>query len=142
MINDKIKCELIECILDAIQEGRCDDVYGSDLHNEIFNTDYHVTYYYEGSEWLKKMGIDSFMAIEYVQDYENDNFGETNTKVDSVSIVNMLVYILGEEILSESKHLQTRLDERLNKKSLNKIAEEFDSIQRDLWHFPTCDIIC
>ena len=142
MINDKIKCELIDHIIDAINEGRCNDLYVSDLHNEIFNTDYYVTYYSEGSQWLKNMGLDPFMVIDYVQDYEKDNFGETNTKVDSVSIVNMLVYILGEEILSHSKHLQhlqSSWDERLNEENLNTLSKEFEEMRLTL----SCiDIIC
>ena len=38
--------------------------------------------------------------IDYVIDYEKANFGETNTKINSEAIVNMLAYILGEELIN------------------------------------------
>jgi len=74
-------------------------VKDGELHNELFNVDYYVTYYYEAEEWL---GSNTFEAMRCIKEYEHDNFGESYTDLtDSVKVVNMYVYILGEEILSE-----------------------------------------
>jgi len=74
-------------------------VEDGDLHNEIFNTDYYLIYTYEAEEWL---GSKVFDIIRYVKEYENDTFGEEYTDVsDPVKLVNMYVYIIGEELIGE-----------------------------------------
>jgi len=70
-----------------------------ELHNDIFNTDFYIIGYYNCEQWLKKHHINTFDAIEFVQEYEKDNFGETNTDINSERIVNMIAYIIGEQIL-------------------------------------------
>ena len=75
-----------------------------DLHNEIFNTDYYLTYTGECEEWL---GDHVFDVIRTVKDYEDDNFGEVTTDIsDPCKLVNMYVYIVGEELISEDKELR------------------------------------
>ena len=62
-----------------------------------FNTDYYLIYYSECNKWL---GSHAFECIGIIQDYENDNFGEVTTDLSSSeSVVNMYVYILGEDIV-------------------------------------------
>lgn len=98
--NTELKNELINHIIDHVNE--CDDDHDfSELHYECFNEDYYIIGYYQASEWLKKHDIDAFDAIDYVISYEKSNFGETNTAINSEAIVNMLSYILGEEVISE-----------------------------------------
>ena len=43
------------------------DAYVSDLHHEIFNTDYYIVGRYQAKEW---MGADAFDMIGDVQEYE------------------------------------------------------------------------
>lgn len=101
------------------------DGYGCDIHSEIYNSDYYIIGSFQAEEWLKK-GPGVFNAINIIQDYENDNFGEVNTDLSqSEHVVNMLVYICGEEILSESNHLSGDCwNERLDEDDCNKIIEE------------------
>lgn len=74
-------------------------VEDNELHNELFNVDYYVAYYSEAEEWL---GSNVFEAMRCIKEYETDNFGESYTDLtDSVKVVNMYVYILGEEMLYE-----------------------------------------
>ncbi len=101
IITQSILTEHVAMIADAINEGRVNADNFDDLHHEVFNTDYFIVGYYNASQWLAKHNIDSFEAIEFVQDYERDNFGETMTAVDSESIVNMFSYIAGEQAVSE-----------------------------------------
>jgi hypothetical protein len=68
-----------------------------ELHHEIFNTDYYIIGRYQAKEWL---GADTFDCIGAVQEYEQDNFGETYTDIsEPEKVVNMYVYVIGEEIL-------------------------------------------
>lgn len=71
----------------------------TDLHRKAFNEDYFVIGYYEANKWLEENG-GVFNAIGIIQEYENDMFGEVNTKLDNAeSVVNMFAYILGEELI-------------------------------------------
>ena len=69
----------------------------SDLHHQIFNEDYYIVGYYQAEQWL---GTDTFSAIAEIKDYEEMNFGESHTDFSSSeAVVNMYVYILGEEVI-------------------------------------------
>ena len=85
-INDSNNKDIVENNLD-------------DLHHEIFNTDYYIIGRYEATKWL---GDQVFNIINIIKEYENDNFGSVNTDFSEVEkVVNMYVYIIGEEIVSE-----------------------------------------
>ena len=100
------KDEVTKYALERIQELKDYDmesynqlVRDGDLHNEIFNTDYYIIGTYEAKQWLSDKVFD---VIDYIKEYEQDNFGESYTDLgDPEKIVNMYVYILGEEILYE-----------------------------------------
>jgi hypothetical protein len=102
--------------------------YGCDLHNELFNTDYFIIGYYAAEQWLiANVGI--FAAIEEVKQYEKDNFGEVSTDFSSSEkVVNMYAYIQGEQILWQSKTLQSKWDVRLTDKDIKKIASELKKL--------------
>ena len=71
----------------------------SDIHHDLFNTDYYIIGTYDAKKWLGHYALD---IIGYIKDYEMDNFGEVFTDFsDAEKVVNMYVYIIGEEILSE-----------------------------------------
>jgi hypothetical protein len=85
-INDTNNKDIVENNLD-------------DLHHEIFNTDYYIIGRYEATKWL---GDQVFNIINIIKEYENDNFGEVNTDFSEVEkVVNMYVYIIGEEIVAD-----------------------------------------
>ena len=103
-------------------------VYGCDLHNELFNTDYFIIGYYNAEKWLtENVGI--FQAINEVKEYEQSNFGAVSTDLSSSEkVVNMYAYIKGEEILSNCEHLQSRWDDYLTDEDLTLIKEELESM--------------
>ena len=71
----------------------------SDLHHQIFNEDYYIVGYYQAEQWL---GTDTFSVIAEIKDYEEMNFGESHTDFSSSeAVVNMYVYILGEEVIQD-----------------------------------------
>ena len=74
-----------------------DNVY--DLHHEIFNTDYYIIGRYQAKQW---MGADAFDCIGDIQEYEKNNFGQVTTDLSEPEhVVNMYVYVIGEEILED-----------------------------------------
>ena len=76
--------------------------YYCDLHNEVFNTDYYIIGTHEAKKALEEYGI--FDAIGKVQEYEKDNFGKVYTDLsDPEKLINMLFYIIGEEVLVEMR---------------------------------------
>ena len=109
--------EIIDFAKDRIQEiydydqdkVTLDNIY--DLHHEIFNTDYYIIGRYQAKQWL---GADAFDCIYDIQEYENNNFGQVTTDLsEPEKVVNMYVYIVGEEILEDvvTEFLEEREDE-------------------------------
>jgi hypothetical protein len=100
------KDEVTKYALERIQELKEYDmkaynqlVEDNELHNEIFNTDYYIIGTYEAKQWLSDKVFD---VIDYIKEYEEDNFGEVTTDLGNPeAVVNMYAYILGEEILYE-----------------------------------------
>ena len=120
--------ELIEKINDAINDGYLIGKPVNELHHEIFNTDYFIIGYFESEKWLKEnYGI--FAAIDTIKEYETDNFGEVNTDLSSSeNVVNMLVYILGEELLNEIALIQENWDEELTEELAEEIKNELEEL--------------
>ena len=87
-----------EAIIEALENGY--NGYYCDLHHEVFNTDYYIIGIYEAKAALRE--YDVIDALEKVWAYEKENFGEIYTDLsDPEKLVNMLYYIIGEEVLTE-----------------------------------------
>ena len=104
--------------------------YYSELHHEVFNTNYYIIGTWKAKEAL--MEYDVWDAIEKVQAYEKDNFGEIYTDLsDPVKVINMLFYIIGEEVIWEmldnsetwNKNWNNLADEETNAKILEELGE-------------------
>lgn len=96
--HNEMKAEALEKIIETLENGFTG--YYCDLHNEVFNTDYYIISTYKAKEALKE--YDVFEAINVVQQYEKNNFGEIYTDIsDPEKLVNMLFYIIGEEVVQE-----------------------------------------
>ncbi len=71
----------------------------SELHHEIFNTDYYIIGRYQATQWLDS---EVFNCIGTIKEYEQDNFGQVSTDLSEPEcVVNMYVYIVGEQVLQE-----------------------------------------
>ena len=100
------KQEIKEVCLDRLREiaeyignEAYRESYVSDLHNEVFNTNYYIVGRYQAKEW---MGADAFDMIGDVVDYEKDNFGEICCDLsEPEQVVNMWVYVEGWNIIHE-----------------------------------------
>ena len=98
MTREELKKEAIFDIINCLGDGYSG--YYSELHDEVFNTDYYVIYRNEAVDILEDYGV--FDAIEEVMEYEKDNFGEVYTEVwDPVKLLNMLYYVIGYEVIGE-----------------------------------------
>lgn len=92
MIEDA-KAAIIEALTDGEYNG-----YYCDLHNCLFNEDYHYCYTSEAEDDLNAIGV--FNAISVIVKYETEEFGVVNTDFTSpCNVANMLYYIVGEEVL-------------------------------------------
>jgi len=70
-----------------------------DLHHHAFNCDYYIIGRYQATQWL---GEEVFNIINFIKEYEMDNFGEVYTDFSEAErVVNMYTYIIGEEIVSD-----------------------------------------
>ena len=84
-------------IIEALTDGEYDGYY-CDLHNCLFNEDYHYCYTSEAEDDLNAIGV--FNAISVIVKYETEEFGVVNTDFTSpCNVANMLYYIVGEEVL-------------------------------------------
>lgn len=101
------------------------DGYLSDLHHELFNTDYYIIGRYEAKQWLEDAVSD---VIETIKEYEEFNFGEVTTDFsEPEKVVNMYVYIIGEAILNDSDTLSLNYDEKADKELLLDIVKDLES---------------
>ena len=98
--ENEIKEYAIETIKERLEYDKDyldNDLY--DIHNDLFNTDYYIIGIYQAKKWLGDMAFD---IIGIIKDYEQDNFGEIYTDLSDVErVVNMYVYIVGEQILQD-----------------------------------------
>lgn len=107
-MKQSIKTELKEYILEGIQELKIDNLTSkpgrldaNELHQSLFNEDYYIIGYFNAQQWLDKHFIDIFEGLEDIKEYELDNFGEAKHYTNAESMVNMLVYIYGEQLIQE-----------------------------------------
>ena len=102
-----IKQELDEYIEDYLSDNSefIKKIDLSELHHRIFNEDYYIIGYYKAEQWLKKHNVSVFAGIQFVQDYERENFGDNAVRTydNAESLVNMITYIIGEELIYNKK---------------------------------------
>ena len=124
-MREEARAAIIEALKDGYSGHYCD------LHNEVFNTDYYIIGTERAKEALTEYGV--WDAIEKVQEYEKDNFGGIYTDLsDPEKLVNMLYYIIGEEVLYEmmdgidawDENWNNRADEETNAEILKAIEEK------------------
>ena len=124
-----MKVDAVNAIIDCLECGY--DGYYCDLFNEVFNTDYYVTGTAEAKNILGE-GENIFNAIGRIYTYEKDNFGEIYTDLsDPIKIVNVLYYIIGEEIMYNSGEFSKILDEHWNEYADEEINAELIKVLKN-----------
>jgi hypothetical protein len=94
-----MKSSVREELTDYINDNKND--YSEELHYHLFNQDYYIIGYYQAQQWLDKHEISVFEALETIRQYEDLHFGECKSYKNAEETVNMLVYIYGEQLLTE-----------------------------------------
>ncbi len=126
--DKEMRQEARERIIECLKNGF--DGYYCDLHHEVFNTSYYIIGTWKAKKALEE--YDVWEAIDKVQTYEKDNFGEVYTDLsDPKKVINMLFYIIGEEVLYEmmdgieawEENWNNRADEETNTKILEELGE-------------------
>lgn len=93
--------EIKETLLDNLDVYEDIDSYTfEDVFNNLFNSDYYIIGYREAEDALKEYGI--FKALEEVQEFDVENFGEWDTDyTDPEKVANMLEYIHASEYMQD-----------------------------------------
>ena len=95
----EIERDAVNAMIDFLADNPDFDNW-NELHYEVYNSDYTYIYYSDARRVLNE--YDVFQAIEEVKEYEQGNFGEVYTDFSNpCAVANMLLYILGEELMSE-----------------------------------------
>lgn len=127
-LSNEGRIEIIGLIEDKLNDGYLIGQDVGEIHHEVFNTDYFIIGRYEAEQWLKdNYGI--FAAIDKIKEYEEDNFGEVMTELgEAERVVNMLVYILGEELLNEMDVITSNWDRKFNEEMEKEMREEIEQL--------------
>ena len=97
--------EIKETLLDNLDGYKgIEDYTFDEVFDDIFASDYYIIGYKEAAAALEKYGV--FKALEEVQEFDVENFGEWDTDyADPEKVANTLEYI------HASKYMQDMLDE-------------------------------
>jgi hypothetical protein len=122
----KLEIEITEYIKEQIDS--LNGLLVCDLHNELFNIEYWCYGTYNAEQnILKHCSI--FEALNIVKDYEIQNFGQCSTDLSNAeNVCNMLVYILGEEILNKFENYRLNIDQTINQEICSLIQIEINNL--------------
>lgn len=128
-MHEEMKQEAIEAIIQELENGYCG--YYCDLHNEVFNTDYYIIGTYAAKEALRE--YDVFEAIELVQTYEKEHFGEIYTDLSNPEkLINMVYYIIGDEVIGDMYDI-AEFDENWNNKADDETNAEIIKAMKEMF---------
>ena len=103
----KQKKAILEYAIDQLDSQVGLDAYIEDLHHHMFNMDYFIIGTYKASKFI---GSDLGKILEVCIDFEKDMgiFDESfyMTILEPEKVVNKLAYVIGNEILNNSKIYQ------------------------------------
>ena len=126
---ERLKNDVRRDIIDKLRDGVGAGSYGCDLHDALCNTDYFIIGSYKAKEWIGEYAFD---VIQLIVDWENDNIGEVTTDFSEPErVANMCAFVMGQEILNESKTLERCWDLELNDADLSALAAELSGSVAD-----------
>ena len=122
---ENMKAEALENIKECLQDGY-NGTY-SELHNEVFNTDYYVIGTALARDILNE--FDVFYAIGIVMEYEKEEFGEILTEMnDPEKLLNMLFYVIGDKVMLDIESISDHRDEKANDATNEIIIAEINTM--------------
>ncbi|QDP64602.1 MAG: hypothetical protein GOVbin2006_13 [Prokaryotic dsDNA virus sp.] len=118
--------ELVDYTIEGLENLKGTNPEATDVHHQLFNTDYYIIGTYKAEVWLEE-NVGTFEAIREIKEYEKWNFGEVTTDLSNPEkVVNMFVYIKGEEILQDTKIYTDYWNDQLTDE---QIQESINSIE-------------
>ena len=108
-------CKIFETVKSALVDGitSLDRPCAGDLHGYLYNEPQHYIYYADAKAAAAE--IDAWECIGVVQKYEQDQFGEVYTPLsDACRVANMVVYIMGYELMQSIYEGTEYFDEKWN----------------------------
>ena len=101
-MRNSVKEELKAYVISMVDDNVLTMENKDDWHYLAFNEDYYLIGYYNCDNWLKDHNIGQFEAANICVQYEIDQYGQSYKEYDnSETVVNMLAYIFGEEVIYE-----------------------------------------
>lgn len=129
------KQAILDHIATNVMDYETEGSYLGDICNDLFNSDYWIVGTFEASQELNNFDgyehetqLDGvFGAIEFVQNYELQNFGTVQN--DDISnperLANMVAYIMGENAFNEIlDKTGLDMDDMASHENLEKIKKE------------------
>ena len=129
------KQAILDHIATNVMDYETEGSYLGDICNDLFNSDYWIIGTFEASQELNNFDgyehetqLDGvFGAIEFVQNYELQNFGTVQN--DDISnperLANMVAYIMGENAFNEIlDKTGLDMDDMASHENLEKIKKE------------------
>lgn len=136
---------LVNQALDILIDGitNLNKPYACDIHHYLYNSEPH----YHLRDWAENdlLMVGVFDSISIITNYEQSNFGEVFTDIaDPIAIANMLIYIIGKELLTEiygdTEFFNQKWDEQLSDDDLEcmlALAQEWADTKShkldDIW---------
>lgn len=96
LLSQKIIREFENHLESFREDGIINEQNKDEWHHLLFNEDYYIIGYYNAKMWLQKHDIDVFDAIQEINNYYEENGLGTVEIEDYETLVNHLVYVLGE----------------------------------------------
>jgi len=124
-LQNEGKISICKNIINLIQDN--EGMLISELCDQLLE-DYYIIGRYDSEQWLTN-NIGIFNAIGIIIKYENDNFGEVLTDLsESERVVNMLIYIIVEELLNGCYIISTHCNDILTDELITQIIEYFENL--------------
>lgn len=125
-LPESARKELVEYAVSSLEELKGYEPEASELHQYLFNESPYIIGIHRAKQWLNGF---VFEVIAAIRDYEEFNFAEVTTDFsDPEQVVNMFVYIVGEEILSESETLRNNYNKYLSDELIDEIIKEIKQL--------------
>jgi hypothetical protein len=118
--------ELVDYTIEGLEHLKGTEPEADEVHHHLFNTDYYIIGIAEAKQWLEN-NVGVFEAINEIQQYEKWQFGETTTDITCPEkVVNMYVYIKGQEILQDTKLYNEFWNEKLDDDMITEIINQLN----------------
>ncbi len=101
-MNNSLRTELTQHVIDHLTDQKPDS--NEDLHHYAFNESPYLYGTFDCEQWLADHGVSAFEAIADIIEWQDSAFGEVTLKPEDMNperIVNLYVYVKGEELLSD-----------------------------------------